>query len=252
MTTLGFATIVTQVALAWQSVTGGGIGLSGPPCPPPFDTAWGFYLLCLGFAAVVTWMTANIAASRYGRSLDRHPRRRGRRRGHRHFQGAPADPVFLFSGFTAGVAGGLFATLQSYITPDAFSFDLSVTVLHRHPGRRPRLHPRPADRQRPADPAAGIRRPAGRLVHLPLRRAAAGDRAADARRHRRPAGFPQPQAAGKPPRPSCPGPTACRRCWTTAAVRDDIVLRNVVLALRRRPRDRRPGPDDPRRRRCMA
>jgi ABC-type branched-subunit amino acid transport system ATPase component len=34
--------------------------------------------------------------------------------------------VFLFSGATAAVAGGLFATLQSYITPDAFTFDLSV------------------------------------------------------------------------------------------------------------------------------
>ena len=30
ITTLGFATIVTQVALAWQSVTGGGVGLRGP------------------------------------------------------------------------------------------------------------------------------------------------------------------------------------------------------------------------------
>ena len=30
MTTLGFATIVTQVALAWQDVTGGGIGIVGP------------------------------------------------------------------------------------------------------------------------------------------------------------------------------------------------------------------------------
>src|ERR1019366_5293025 len=29
MTTLGFATIVTQVALAWRSVTGGGIGTPG-------------------------------------------------------------------------------------------------------------------------------------------------------------------------------------------------------------------------------
>ena len=29
MSTLGFATIVTQIALAWQSVTGGGIGISG-------------------------------------------------------------------------------------------------------------------------------------------------------------------------------------------------------------------------------
>ena len=34
--------------------------------------------------------------------------------------------MFLFSGAAAGVAGGLFATLQSYITPDAFTFDLSV------------------------------------------------------------------------------------------------------------------------------
>ena len=34
--------------------------------------------------------------------------------------------VFLFAGALAGVAGGLFATLQSYITPDAFTFDLSV------------------------------------------------------------------------------------------------------------------------------
>ena len=69
MTTLGFATIVTQVALAWQRVTGGGIGLPGPALNAPFDSAWGFYLLCLGLAAIVTWMTANIGSSRWGRSL---------------------------------------------------------------------------------------------------------------------------------------------------------------------------------------
>ena len=34
--------------------------------------------------------------------------------------------VFLFSGAVAAVAGGLFASLQSYITPDAFTFDLSI------------------------------------------------------------------------------------------------------------------------------
>ena len=46
MSTLGFATIVTQIALAWQSVTGGGIGIVGPEFPAPFNTAWG-YLLAL-------------------------------------------------------------------------------------------------------------------------------------------------------------------------------------------------------------
>jgi ABC-type branched-subunit amino acid transport system permease subunit len=35
MSTLGFATIVTQIALAWQSVTGGGIGITGPEFPAP-------------------------------------------------------------------------------------------------------------------------------------------------------------------------------------------------------------------------
>ena len=34
--------------------------------------------------------------------------------------------VFIFSGAVAGVAGGLFASLQSYITPDAFTIELSV------------------------------------------------------------------------------------------------------------------------------
>ena len=69
ITTLGFATIVTQIALAWQSVTGGGVGVPGPVFPPPFDSQWGFYYFCFGLAAICTWMTINIAASRFGRAL---------------------------------------------------------------------------------------------------------------------------------------------------------------------------------------
>ena len=69
MSTLGFATIVAQIALAWQSVTGGGIGIAGPEFPAPFNTAWGYYYLCIAFAAVCTWLSANIAHSRFGRAL---------------------------------------------------------------------------------------------------------------------------------------------------------------------------------------
>src|ERR1700675_4291057 len=126
MTTLGFATIVTQVALAWKSVTGGGVGTPGPVFPWPFEPGWGFYYFCFGLAALATWMTANIAASRFGRALvairddDVAAEAAG-----------IAKPrllmtVFLFSGALAGIAGGLFSSLQSYITPDAFTFDLSV------------------------------------------------------------------------------------------------------------------------------
>jgi ABC-type branched-subunit amino acid transport system ATPase component/ABC-type branched-subunit amino acid transport system permease subunit len=126
MTTLGFATIVTQVALAWQSVTGGGIGVPGPAMPAPFDTAWGYYLFCLALAALVTWMTANIAHSRFGRALVAV--RDAEVAAEANGIGKPALllTVFLFSGAAGGVAGALFATLQSYITPDAFTFDLSV------------------------------------------------------------------------------------------------------------------------------
>src|SRR6202012_419994 len=69
MSPLGFATIVAQIALAWQSVTGGGIGIAGPEFPAPFNTAWGYYYLLIAFAAVCTWPSANIAHSRFGRAL---------------------------------------------------------------------------------------------------------------------------------------------------------------------------------------
>ena len=126
MTTLGFATIVTQVALAWTDVTGGGIGIAGPTLPAPLDSQTGFYLFCLALAALCTWMTLNIAASRFGRALvglrDAEVAAEAMGISKAHL----LVTVFLFSGATAAVAGGLFATLQSYITPDAFTFDFSV------------------------------------------------------------------------------------------------------------------------------
>ncbi len=126
ITTLGFATIVTQVALAWQSVTGGGVGVAGPVFPPPFSSEWGFYYFCFGFAAICTWMTGNVAASRFGRALTAIRDAEVAAEASGISKPALLVTVFLFSGAVAGIAGGLFATLQSYITPDAFTLDLSV------------------------------------------------------------------------------------------------------------------------------
>jgi branched-chain amino acid transport system permease protein len=126
ITTLGFATIVTQVALAWQSVTGGGVGVPGPVFPKPFDSQWGFYYFCFGLAAVCTWMTANIAASRFGRALTAIRDAEVAAEACGIAKPKLLVAVFLFSGAVAAVAGGLFASLQSYITPDAFTLDLSV------------------------------------------------------------------------------------------------------------------------------
>ena len=126
ITTLGFATIVTQVALAWQSVTGGGVGVAGPIFPKPFDSQWGFYYFCFGLAAICTWMTANIAASRFGRALTAIRDAEVAAEACGISKPALLALVFLFSGAVAAIAGGLFASLQSYITPDAFTLDLSV------------------------------------------------------------------------------------------------------------------------------
>jgi ABC-type branched-subunit amino acid transport system ATPase component/ABC-type branched-subunit amino acid transport system permease subunit len=126
ITTLGFATIVTQVALAWQSVTGGGVGVAGPIFPPPFSSEWGFYYFCFGLAAICTWMTGNVAASRFGRALTAIRDAEVAAEASGIAKPALLAMVFLFSGAVAAVAGGLFASLQSYITPDAFTLDLSV------------------------------------------------------------------------------------------------------------------------------
>ena len=71
-------------------------------------------------------MTMNIAASRFGRSLVAIRDADVAAESVGISKPALLVTVFVFSGAVAGVAGGLFASLQSYITPDAFTFDLSV------------------------------------------------------------------------------------------------------------------------------
>ena len=126
MTTLGFATIVTQITLAWQDVTGGGIGIPGPTLPAPMDTAWGFYYFCLGVAVLCTWATANLARSRFGRALVAIRDSEVAAEASGIAKPRLLVMVFLLAGALAAFAGGLFATLQTYITPDAFTFDLSL------------------------------------------------------------------------------------------------------------------------------
>jgi hypothetical protein len=90
--------------------------------------------------------------------------------------------------------GGLFASLQSYITPDAFTFEMSVLffIAILIGGRGSILGPLLGTIILTALPSS---RAAGAVVDLPLRRAAAGDRAADPGRHRRPARLQEPPAA---------------------------------------------------------
>ena len=126
MATMAFALIVNELVMANPDHTGGGIGLPGPLFPAPFDTPTGFYYLVAALAAFVTWLTWNVARRMWGRafiSIRDNP----------VAAQAVGVPVlrakltaFVFSGITAGVAGATFASLQSYITPDTFVFELSL------------------------------------------------------------------------------------------------------------------------------
>lgn len=126
MATMAFALIVTELSLALGGLTGGGTGLSVPGFPGWAASPWGFYWLVLAMAAFATWLTWNVARHMWGRALIAI----------RDSEVAAASvgiglfrlkvTVFVFSGVTAGIGGALFASLQSYITPDTFVFEIGL------------------------------------------------------------------------------------------------------------------------------
>jgi len=126
MATMAFALIVGEIVLAQVGLTGGGIGLPGPVFPAPFDTPHGFYYLVAALAVLTTWLSWNVARRLWGiglMSIRDNPVAA-------QAVGVPLFraklTVFVFSGITAGIAGATFSSLQSYITPDTFVFELSL------------------------------------------------------------------------------------------------------------------------------
>lgn len=126
MVTLAFAVIVNEQSVAQTALTGGGVGLPVPGFPAPFASPQGFYWLVLGIAALVTWLTWNIARLMWGRAIVavRDSEVAARSVGISVYRAKLI--LFVFSGITAGIAGGLFSSLQSYITPDTFVFELGL------------------------------------------------------------------------------------------------------------------------------
>lgn len=126
MATMAVAMIVGEFILAQGDLTGGGVGLPVAPMPAPFDTPARFYWLALGLASLVTWLTWNVARGMWGRGLIaiRDSMVTAQAVGVPTFRAKLV--VFVFSGITAGVAGAVFASLQSYITPETFVFELSL------------------------------------------------------------------------------------------------------------------------------
>lgn len=126
---LGYAVVAADLVLDWQSITGGGVGINGISAPAPFDTMESFYWL-IAAAVVVAYIGArNLIRSPFGRasaavrdsavaaeSIGINP-------------AAIKMRTFVISSAFAGAAGALFAPLQGFVTPDAYTVDMAILFL---------------------------------------------------------------------------------------------------------------------------
>jgi branched-chain amino acid transport system permease protein len=97
-----------------------------PGFNPPFDTPNDLFWLVLLIATVVTWLTWNVSRLMWGRATIAL-------RDSEVAAAAVGVPVFsiklivyTFSGVTAAIGGSLFGSLQSYVTPETFHFELGL------------------------------------------------------------------------------------------------------------------------------
>ncbi len=135
---LGFATlalaIIAQALFTnLTPLTGGAIGLGDIPALRVgglvVDSPRDYYTLCWSLVAILVVLLTNIARSRPGVAL------RSIAADERAARLVGVDAAryklhaFAISSATAGLAGGLYASFMSYISPDAFGLLLSVSFL---------------------------------------------------------------------------------------------------------------------------
>lgn len=135
MITLAIGELTVTAASRWRTVTGGTDGLAGmPPIRPvwgmaPLDGDRARYLYALVVVAVVVTAVLLVLRTPAGLLLraSRDDEARMRASGHR-VTGYLAL-AFVTAGAVAGVAGSLLVTVQQYVSPADFAFDISALLL---------------------------------------------------------------------------------------------------------------------------
>jgi branched-chain amino acid transport system permease protein len=130
---IAFAEIVRLLAINWQSLTRGPMGLPGIPSPVIFgftiDTQMSFYYLVGLFVLITIYVAVNIKSSPFGRALiairDDEIAAESIGINTRKYKVL----YFAIGAFFAGIAGGIFASWLSYINPDNFTYLDSVIIL---------------------------------------------------------------------------------------------------------------------------
>jgi ABC-type branched-subunit amino acid transport system ATPase component/ABC-type branched-subunit amino acid transport system permease subunit len=130
--TIAFGIIVENVAIEWQSLTGGTTGLSSIPRPNVFGinlSGFAFYGVLAVTLFVFTLLIHNLKISRYGRTMLAVSQSETASRAIGINPTAMRTLAFVVASVTAGIAGTFYAFLNSYISPDIFTFSDSVRFL---------------------------------------------------------------------------------------------------------------------------
>jgi ABC-type branched-subunit amino acid transport system ATPase component/ABC-type branched-subunit amino acid transport system permease subunit len=132
MVTIAFGFVVEQGAAEWRGLTGGWSGLLGIPAPEAFGATFQVRhtaLLVLALTAISIYLYARLSASPWGKAM------RAIRDSEVAGQSLGLDPVvirttaFALSAVMAGLAGGIFAAMSSFISPESFPFFQSILFL---------------------------------------------------------------------------------------------------------------------------
>ena len=132
MVTIAFGFVVEQGAAEWRELTGGWNGLMGIPTPAAFGVDFqerGIALLVLGLTVGSLWLYARLSRSPWGKAM------RAIRDSEVAGQSIGLAPVvirtaaFAISAVMAGLAGGIFASMSSFISPESFPFFQSILFL---------------------------------------------------------------------------------------------------------------------------
>ena len=132
MATLAFGVVVSEVILQWSSLTGGDNGFSVPTARIAgfaFDSDFKLYYLVIPITFAMTILARNLINGFIGRAFI------ALRESEIAAQTIGIDLAryktiaFAISAFYTGVAGGLFAYLITFLSPDAFSIELSIDFI---------------------------------------------------------------------------------------------------------------------------
>ncbi|MGG1674298.1 branched-chain amino acid ABC transporter permease [Neobacillus sp. NRS-1170] len=138
MATLAFGTIIWLVFLNWTDLTGGPMGIAGIAPPPPikigtFEFAFfqyeDYYPLLLLFVFLGILVTRLIIHSGFGRACTaiRDDELAAQSMGIPVFKTKVI--MFTISAAFCGAAGALYAHFLRVVSPETFSFSMSVTIL---------------------------------------------------------------------------------------------------------------------------